>query len=158
MKKKRLGITIGLLLSLVAGTALAGWLWSARVSVSIETISLDPAITGVEAVWSSPIGIGDCSAKLAGQKVKVEITEGHPEAVCLVRTQISSGRLPLVLTDVILNEAQGVRLRYQGEPNVVVDGTAEFVMEIALTTDLPEGKTLSAVSFEYQFSPDYLAP
>lgn len=34
----------------------------------------------------------------------------------------------------------------------------EFTTEILLTTDLPEGKKLSGIGFEYVFIPDYLAP
>ena len=85
--KKILGVPLGLLAGFfLTGVALAAWIWSAKISVSIDTISLDPAILGVETIWGSPIGMGDCSAKLAGKEVKVSISEGHPLARCVVTT------------------------------------------------------------------------
>ena len=116
-----------------------------------------PKRLGIDAALESPVGIGSCEAKLTGQKVSVKISEGHPLASCLVRTTVASGRLPLRLTDVLLNEAAGVRLRYLGEAGAVVSGTAVFAMEIVLTTDLPEGSKLQNVGFELSFIPEYLS-
>ena len=89
--------------------------------------------------------------------MKASISNGHPLARCVVTSQFSASGLPVRLTDVVLSEATGVRLRYLGEPNVVVDGVAEFISEIVLTMDLPEGKKLSGTEFEYVFIPDYMS-
>lgn len=87
--------------------------------------------------------------------MQVEISEGHPLASCLVRLQVSSGAIPLRLTDVLLNEVQGCRLSYLGEPDVVVEGSAEFAMQVLLTTDLAEGSKLQNIGWEFVFQPAY---
>jgi hypothetical protein len=53
------------------------------------------------------------------------------------------------------SEGQGVTVRYLGEPDVVVDGTAEFVMHVLLTHDLPEGSKLQNIGWEFVFQPSY---
>ena len=113
---------------------------------------------GVETVWESPAGIWDCGVKLAGKEIKVSISEGHPLGRCLVTTQFSSGRLPLRLTEVLLQEETGVRLSYLGDAGVILEDVGEFVMAINLTTDLPSGAKLQNIGFEYIFIPEYLAP